>query len=209
MKQNFKILIALSIAVLASCSAPSFDPAGVADADKTQVTRVEPLSWWTGMKTPLQLLVQGKDISGYDVKIEGGKGVSVAGVHKADSPNYLFVDVRIAADAKPGTYYIVFSKGGESFKYPYEIAAREDGSAERTSFTTADVIYLIMPDRFANGDTSNDSTDDTADKYARNELFGRHGGDIQGIIDHLDYIAGLGATAIWCTPLLEDTQNGI
>jgi len=206
MKQNFKILIALSIAVLASCSAPSFDPAGVADADKTQVTRVEPLSWWTGMKTPLQLLVQGKDISGYEVKIEGGKGVSVAGVHKADSPNYLFVDVRIAADAKPGTYYIVFSKGGESFKYPYEIAAREDGSAERTSFTTADVIYLIMPDRFANGDTSNDSTDDTADKYARNELFGRHGGDIQGIIDHLDYIAGLGATAIWCTPLLEDNQ---
>ena len=206
MKQNFKILIALSIAVLASCSAPSFDPAGVADADKTQVTRVEPLSWWTGMKTPLQLLVQGKDISGYDVKIEGGKGVSVAGVHKADSPNYLFVDVRIAADAKPGTYYIVFSKGGESFKYPYEIAAREDGSAERTSFTTADVIYLIMPDRFANGDTSNDSTDDTADKYARNELFGRHGGDIQGIIDNLDYIAGLGATAIWCTPLLEDNQ---
>ena len=101
MKQNFKILIALSIAVLSACSVPSFDPADVADADKTQVTRVEPLSWWTGMKTPLQLLVQGKDISGYEVKIEGGKGVSVAGVHKADSPNYLFVDVRIAAAAKP------------------------------------------------------------------------------------------------------------
>ena len=194
------------IAAFAACSGPAFDPGTVADADKTQVTRVEPLSWWVGMKTPLQLLVQGENISEYAVSIEGGKGVKVAQTHKADSPNYLFVDVKIASDADPGTYYIVFSKDGRSFKYPYEIAARQEGSAERTSFTTADMIYLIMPDRFANGDTSNDSTDDTADKYARHELFGRHGGDIQGIINNLDYIAGLGATAIWCTPLLEDNQ---
>ena len=160
-----------SIIILASCAGSSFNPASVADADKTQVTRVEPLSWWVGMKTPLQLLVQGENISEYNVSVEGGKGVSVIGVHKADSPNYLFVDVKIESNAKPGTYYIVFSKDGQSFKYPYEIAAREEGSAERTSFTTADMVYLIMPDRFANGDTSNDSTDDTADKYARHELF--------------------------------------
>ena len=202
-----RILLALTVIALAACSGrQTFDPASVADATQEQVTRVEPLSWWTGMKMPLQLLVQGEDISGYDVAIEGGKGVSVEKIHKADSPNYLFVDVKIAADAQPGTYYIVFSKDGQSFKYPYEIAARQEGSADRRSFTTADMIYLIMPDRFANGDTSNDSTDDTADKYARHELFGRHGGDIQGIIDHLDYISDLGATAIWCTPLLEDNQ---
>ena len=158
------------------------------------------------MKTPLQLLVQGENISDYKVSIEGGKGVSVAGIHKADNPNFVFVDVKIAANATPGTYYIVFTKDGQSFKYPYEIAARAEGSAERESFTTADMIYLIMPDRFANGDTSNDSTDDTTDKYARHELFGRHGGDIQGIINNLDYISDLGATAIWCTPLLEDNQ---
>ena len=196
----------MAIAAFAACSGPAFDPATVADATAQQVTRVEPLSWWTGMKTPLQLLVQGENISEYNVVVEGGKGVSVARLNKADSPNFLFVDVKIAANAQPGTYYIVFSKDGESFKYPYEIAAREEGSAERKSFTTADMIYLIMPDRFANGDTSNDSTDDTSDKYARHELFGRHGGDIQGIIDHLDYISELGATAIWCTPLLEDNQ---
>ena len=201
-----KIIIALAAVALAACSGPAFDPATVADASAEQVTRVEPLSWWTGMKMPLQLLVQGENISEYDVTIEGGKGVSVVKINKADSPNYVFVDVKIAANAQPGTYYIVFSKDGQSFKYPYEIAAREAGSAERTSFTTADMIYLIMPDRFANGDTTNDSTDDTDDKYARNELFGRHGGDIQGIIDHLDYISELGATAIWCTPLLEDNQ---
>ena len=201
-----KIIITLAAVALAACSGPAFDPATVADATAEQVTRVEPLSWWTGMKMPLQLLVQGENISEYNVAIEGGKGVSVEKINKADSPNYVFVDVKIAANAQPGTYYIVFSKDGQSFKYPYEIAAREEGSAERLSFTTADMIYLIMPDRFANGDTTNDSTDDTDDKYARNELFGRHGGDIQGIIDHLDYISDLGATAIWCTPLLEDNQ---
>ena len=201
-----KIIIALAAVALAACSGPAFDPATVADATAEQVTRVEPLSWWTGMKMPLQLLVQGENISEYNVAIEGGKGVSVEKIDKADSPNFVFVDVKIAANAQPGTYYIVFSKDGQSFKYPYEIAAREEGSAERKSFTTADMIYLIMPDRFANGDTSNDSTEGTADKYARHELFGRHGGDLQGIINNLDYISGLGATAIWCTPLLEDNQ---
>ena len=199
-----RFLIAISAIALAACSGPAFAPASVADATEQQVTRVEPLSWWTGMKMPLQLLVQGENISEYDVAVEGGKGVSAEKVIKADSPNYLFVDVAIAANAQPGTYYIVFSKDGESFKYPYEIASRKDGSAERTSFTTADMIYLIMPDRFANGDPSNDSVEGMPDKVARNRPFGRHGGDIQGIIDHLDYISDLGATAIWCTPLLED-----
>ena len=200
-----RIIIALSALALAACTGKqAFDPATVADAAPEQVTRVEPLSWWTGMKMPLQLLVQSEGISEYDVTIEGGSGVEVVKVDKADSPNYLFVDVRIDADAQAGTYYIVFSKGGESFKYPYEIASRKEGSAQRESFTTADMIYLIMPDRFANGDPANDSTEDTFDKAARNKPFGRHGGDIKGIIDHLDYISELGATAIWCTPLLED-----
>ena len=200
-----RIIMAFAVLALAACSGKqSFDPATVADATSEQVTRVEPLSWWTGMKMPLQLMVQGQDISEYNVTVEGGKGVEVEKVSKADSPNYLFVDVKIAANAQPGTYYIVFSKDGESFKYPYEIAARREGSAERTSFTTADMIYLIMPDRFANGDPSNDSVEGMPDKADRSKPFGRHGGDIQGIIDHLDYISELGATAIWCTPLIED-----
>ena len=202
-----RILIAIVAIALAACSGKqSFDPASVVDATPGQVTRVEPLSWWTGMKMPLQLLVQGENISEYSVDIEGGKGVSVEKINRADSPNYLFIDVDIAENAAPGTYYIVFTGNGVSFKYPYVIQAREEGSAERKSFTTADMIYLIMPDRFANGDTGNDSTDDTSDKCAREGLFGRHGGDIQGIIDNLDYISELGATAIWCTPLLEDNQ---
>ena len=198
--------MAIAVAGMVSCGGGTdFDPASVSDAG-SRIERVEPLSWWTEMKTPLQLLVKGEDISSWDVSIEGGKGVEVSAVHKADSPDYLFVDVKISGNAGPGTYYIVFRNGSETFKYPYEIAARQEGSAARKSFTTADMIYLIMPDRFANGDPSNDATDDTAEKPDRKEFFGRHGGDIQGIIDHLDYIAGLGATAIWNTPLLLDNE---
>ena len=169
-----------------------------------EVTRVEPLSWWTGMKTDLQLLVNGEGIGAYSVAIEGGKGVKIKAVHQADSPNYLFVDVDVTAKAKPGTYTLVFKKGNEEIRRPYVIAAREKGSADRKSFTTADLIYLIVPDRFANGDPSNDSTPDTAEKARRESPMGRHGGDLQGVIDHLDYIADLGATALWSTPLLGD-----
>lgn len=199
-----KTLIIFTAILLAACAGPTFDPASVADATTEQVTRVEPLSWWTGMKMPLQLLVQGKNISEYNVSIEGGRGVAVEKVIKAESPNYLFVDVAVSADAHPGTYYIVFTKDGQSFKYPYEIAARREGSAERKSFTSADMIYLIMPDRFANGDPSNDSVESMDEKVARDHVSGRHGGDIQGVIDHLDYISELGATYIWTTPFLED-----
>ena len=151
-----RILLALTVIALAACSGrQTFDTASVADATQEQVTRVEPLSWWTGMKMPLQLLVQGEDISGYDVAIEGGKGVSVEKIHKADSPNYLFVDVKIAADAHPGTYYIVFSKDGQSFKYPYEIAARQEGSADRKSFTTAQKTISRRAVRHKAGQTLN------------------------------------------------------
>ncbi len=195
----YKILTLLAASVLLMGFTPRPD----------EVTRVEPLSWWTGMNTPLQLLVQGEGISAFDVRIEGGAGVKVKKVHKADSPNYLFVDVEIAPAATPGTYQLVFSSGGrDRFKHPYEIVARREGSAARESFSTADMIYLLMPDRFANGDPTNDATEDTVEKPARDEFFGRHGGDIQGMIDHIGYIADLGATAIWSTPLLLDNEPG-
>lgn len=196
----------LAVAGAFSCTAHSgFDPSTVTDASG-EITRVEPLSWWTGMQTPLQLLVAGDRISDYDVRIEGGRGVRVCATHRAESPNYLFVDVAIDAEATPGTYYLVFRQGDHTFKQAYEIAARRNGSAARESFTTADLIYLLMPDRFANGSPSTDSTDDTLEKADRHAPSGRHGGDIQGIVDHLDYIADLGATAIWPTPLLLDNE---
>ena len=124
----------------------------------SRVARVEPPCWWTGMKTDLQLMVYGDDISSWNVSIDGD-GLKVTDVHKADSPNYLFVDVAVSPSAKSGTYNLVFTKGNDSFKRPYEILTREPGSAERTSFTTSDFIYLINPDRFANADPGNDNNE--------------------------------------------------
>ncbi len=172
---------------------------------ESRVSHIEPLSWWTGMKTPLQLMINGEGIADWNVSIEGN-GLEVTGIQKAESPDYLFVDVRIGTTAKAGVYDLVFTKDGQSFRCPYVLNEREEGSAERGSFTTGDFIYLICPDCFANSDPGNDNTDDTSEKADRNEPFGRHGGDLQGIIDHLDYVADLGATAIWCTPLLMDNQ---
>ena len=195
-------MTAVSVLALCACGQENQDASKIAEATPEQVVRVEPPCWWAGMKTDLQLLIQGPAISDYDVRIFGD--AEVTGVHKAESPNYLFVDVKVGG---PGTVDLVFVKDGAyAFKVPYEIGERREGSAERKSFSSADMIYLIMPDRFANGDPSNDNTPDTADKADRESLTGRHGGDIKGIMDHLDYIQELGATAIWNTPLLEDNE---
>ncbi len=177
--------------------------AKVRPANDGQVTRVEPPCWWTGMNTGLQLMVQGPGISGYDVRFE--KGLVITEVHKADNPDFLFLDVAIPDSVKEGVYDLVFTKGRDKFSYAYYIGKKADGPRE--SFTSRDVIYLIVPDRFANGDPSNDSSCNTAEEARRDAPMGRHGGDIRGIMDHMDYIADLGATAIWMTPLLEDNAR--
>lgn len=203
--KRFFILLTVAASMLLSCKS-DFDPATVEDAGG-RIERVEPMNWWVGMKTPLQLLIKGEGISQFsDVTIEGGAGVKVTSVVPGDSKNYLFVDVAIAANAEAGTYYLVFSDGNTSFKKEYVLENRKTGSAERKGFTSADAIYLITPDRFANGDPSNDTVESADEAACRSELFGRHGGDIQGIIDHLDYIADLGMTAIWTNPMFLDNE---
>ena len=194
------LTLALSIMTVLSVSAA---------APKINVKHVEPLSWWTDMNMPLQLMVNGVGISQCDVKIlPEGKGVSVSAIHKADSPNYLFIDVAIDDNAHAGEYILRFSNGKRKYDYKYSIAERRDGSRERLSFTNADFVYLIMPDRFANGNPENDTTKSTKEGVVRDNPGRRHGGDLQGMIDHLDYIAELGATAIWSTPLLLDNEFG-
>ena len=176
---------------------------------KVSINHVEPLSWWVGMEQELQLMVNGDNISLCSVEIlPAEQGVSIGEVHRADSPNYLFVDVVIDQNAKAGEYTLRFKDGKRKYDYAYTIAERKEGSRERRSFTTADFVYLIMPDRFANGNPENDNTTNTVEKADRRNPGRRHGGDIQGIINHLDYIADLGATAIWSTPMLLDNENG-
>lgn len=206
MKKFFYLIFAAAW-MLVSCGGQNVDLTEVPLASEQQLTRVEPPCWWVGMKTELQLLVCGPGIGEATVEICGGKGVSVAAVHKADSKDYLFVDVTVSPKAADGEYMLLFTMpDGTCFKHPYNIARRREGSAQRTSFTTADAIYLLMPDRFSNGCKENDNTDDTTEKADYDAFFGRYGGDIKGIENHLDYIADLGMTAVWPTPLLEDNQ---
>lgn len=172
----------------------------------SRIERIEPPSWWVGMRTPLQLLVKGRGIASWQVAVDGCEGVRVTALHPGTSPNYLFVDVDIAPTARPGRIRLRFTRGGEHFGVDYELAARPQ-RPQRASFSTADVLYLVMPDRFADGDPSTDNDPSTAERCDRRDPFGRHGGDLPGLTRHLDYIARLGATAVWCTPVLLDNEQ--
>jgi neopullulanase len=169
--------------------------------------RVEPPSWWTGFRNNnLQLLVYGKNIASTTVVVDF-PGLVLKKVHKVENPNYLFVDLTLSAGARPGIATIQFKhKDKTVVKYLYEIKARKKGSAQRKSFTSHDIIYLLMPDRFANGDGSNDNYPGMLEQVNRSNKDGRHGGDIKGIMNHLDYLQNLGITALWINPLLENNM---
>lgn len=199
MKRTFLLLTAFSMSLMLSAT--------------PKIERVEPLSWWTDMRCPLTLMFQGEDLADAQVSVQQlvGKrvmrgeclGLRVRGQHNAASPNYLFVDMEVN---EPGTYRITLQKGKRKVTCDYVINTRRPGSAERTSFTAADVVYLIMSDRFVDGDLTNNSTPDTREKADKANVHGRFGGDIQGIINSMDHIASIGATAIWPTPLLLDNE---
>lgn len=202
--KNFIPIIVTAVLLVVACI-PAFDPSSVADATPEQIAHVEPPCWWSGMRNSLQIMVNGPEIGACSVEAKGLKGVSIKETHKAESPNYLFIDLNINKGVE-GTVYLVFtSPDGTKMKVPYNISLKQEASRE--SFSAKDMIYLIFPDRFANGDTSNDSIEGMNQSLEREVDLGRHGGDLQGIIDHLDYISGLGATAIWLTPVLEDNQD--
>lgn len=170
-----------------------------------QLERVEPPNWWANMHdSSLELLLYGENIAGYTLERE--KHPNIVEIKKVENPNYLFLELDLS-DQVPGEIIFHFEHSLlPNFTYNYPIFKRDKGSRERKSFDSSDVIYLIMPDRFANGDTNNDSVEGLTDTYNRKDKDGRHGGDIKGIIDRLDYIDNLGATAIWSTPLCEDND---
>lgn len=171
-----------------------------------QIKQVEPLNWWVGMKNEnLQLMVHAPGIGEMVPSIEY-PGVSIQSVTKAESRNYLFIDLVISKNTLPGTFLITFRKDGKKrFTYDYTLMKRQQEADQFRGFDATDVIYLITPDRFANGDYSNDVVSGMKETVMnRNDEGGRHGGDISGIISHLDYIAGMGFTAIWPGPLLEN-----
>ncbi|PSR56921.1 alpha-amylase [Adhaeribacter arboris] len=170
-----------------------------------QITRMDPTFWWTGMKNPkLQLLVYGPDIAQTQVSVNY-PGVKLDKINKVENPNYLFLDLTVAATAKPGKLNFTFT-GAKKTTYSYELKARTK-SPKGQGVSSKDFIYLVLPDRFANADESNDKFADMADPAAdRQNPFLRHGGDIAGITNHLDYFQELGITALWLNPVVENNQ---
>ncbi|MFW5877889.1 MAG: alpha-amylase family glycosyl hydrolase, partial [bacterium] len=171
-----------------------------------QIQHVEPPFWWAGMKNQqLQLLIHGENIADYEVGADY-PGLKLKTISKLQNPNYLFLDLELDNNIQPGRFPIIFSKDGETeFEYEYNILQREKDASSVKGFDNSDVIYLLMPDRFANGDPSNDVISSMKEtEVDRNEPYGRHGGDIQGIIDHLDYFKEMGFTSLWLNPVLEN-----
>ncbi|MGZ3925988.1 MAG: glycoside hydrolase family 13 protein [Mucilaginibacter sp.] len=179
-----------------------------ATAQIPALERVEPMFWWAGMSNPnVQLIVHGNNISARNVALNY-PGVKLVAVHKVENPNYLFLDLRVFSSASPGTFPIKFIKAGEkTLTYQYSLKKRDHSSGRAQGVTNKDLIYLIMPDRFANGDTKNDSVAGMRETSVnRSKMFSRHGGDLQGIMNHLDYLKDLGVTAIWLTPAIENDE---
>ncbi|WGG51497.1 glycoside hydrolase family 13 protein [Rugamonas sp. DEMB1] len=189
----------LAAALLAACHA-------LAGAQDYRIEQVEPPFWWTGMAHKrVQLMVHGRQIAELEPSLSY-PGARIVDVARVANQNYLFITLELAADVAPGTATLRFQRGARVLAYDYRLRARAEGSAQRPGFSAADVIYQLMPDRFANGDPANDNMPDMRERADRKGGSGRHGGDIAGIIKHLDYIAAQGYTMLWPTPLLESNM---
>ncbi|MCX7610530.1 MAG: alpha-amylase family glycosyl hydrolase [Ignavibacterium sp.] len=169
------------------------------------IKRIEPPNWWTGFKNDtLQLLVYGNNISNLSVELEKNS-VQLLGVKKAESPNYLFIDLLIPKIDKYLEFELKFFNRSKDTSIIYTLLEREKGKRHQ-GFDNNDVIYLIMADRFCDGNPLNNKIGDSLDKYTEFDLDGRKGGDIEGIISKLDYLKELGITTLWITPMLENNM---
>jgi neopullulanase len=187
-----------SLVILVSVTANAIDLFGV-----------YPTNWWTGMKNPkLQLMIHGDNIGNYTSAKINYPGVSIIRLNKTENKNYLFLDLQIAPTAKPGKFKIVLSGGSmavEDFSYELKPRSRENGKTRNQGISSSDLLYLMIPDRFSNGDASNDVIPEYRDhNNDRKNMFSRHGGDFKGIQDHFDYFNELGVTALWLTPVIEN-----
>ena len=173
-------------------------------AQAAEINRIEPPCWWVGMKNPeLQIMVYGPGIGEAHVSVDY-PGVRLKETVKTENPNYLFLYLDIEEDAAPGRMDLSFETSGGTMVREYELLPRSTKPGAM-GFSGADVLYLITPDRFANGDPSNDTLEGA--RVDRSRSGGRHGGDIRGVTDHLDYISDLGVTAIWLNPVQKNSAN--
>ncbi|MFZ9046080.1 MAG: glycoside hydrolase family 13 protein [Cyclobacteriaceae bacterium] len=165
---------------------------------------VEPPFWWSKMPVQeIQLMFNGQGIGKYKAAVDY-PGITITKSLTGESPNYLFVYLNISPDAEAGNVPLTFTNGKKKKSFSYELRTRELDPKKYQGFNSTDVIYLLMPDRFANGNPNNDSFDDMLEKADRESPNGRHGGDLKGIQDRLAYIKGAGMTAVWTTPVFEN-----
>ena len=181
---------------------------GISLFGQNRVQRIDPPNWWIGMEhSQIQILLYGDNIAELQTNINY-EGVNLLSQMQLENPNYLFLNVAIAPTANAGNVVIQLNdKGSEVEQHNFPIYQREDGRTALEGFNSTDAIYLITPDRFANGDPTNDNLPKLKEKINRSLKGGRHGGDIAGIDQHLDYIKNLGFTAIWLNPLLENDME--
>lgn len=192
------------IVILVGCTSLAF-----AQKNKADFHHVEPAFWWIGMKNPaLQILFHNKDvnIAAYEPSLQY-PGVSITEVKRVENPHYLFVTLNVTASVQAGKVPIIFKQGKRSITYQYELKNKSTEKNRIQGFNSSDVLYLIMPDRFANGDVKNDTLPNMFEGTHRDKPMARHGGDLKGITHHLDYIKELGVTAIWLNPVLENNQK--
>ena len=194
---NRQLFLSLLLALFASNANAALD------------IKIEPSFWWSDMKnTELQLMVYGQGINAYTPSIDH-ENIRIKEVVSLESPNYLMIYLNVK-DAKPGTFNISFKNDKKkTLTYSYELKERKPNADQMKGFDSSDVLYLIMPDRFANGNPENDQIPlRTPYKVNRKKPNARHGGDLAGIEQHLDYIEDLGVTAIWLNPVLENDMKG-
>ncbi len=169
------------------------------------VSKIEPPNWWTNLKPDtVELMIYGKNLSGVKVKSVRNDFKIVRTVN-ADSKNYLFVYF-VGRNLKAGEYPLVFQKGKATITLNYQVSERHETQGTHAGFDENDVVYLIFVDRFCDGDTTNESIPNSSEEFQPMSLNGRHGGDLQGIIDKLDYLKKLGVTVLWITPVLENNM---
>lgn len=203
-------LILLAVTGL-SCKNFIGNPHRVAQATRVSpaqygALRVEPANWWTGMKhNQVEILFHREGLASFDVRLGKAKGIKLLKTERTDSPNYLFVTLQIASKAPAQRVPLLFSKDGFVLTCEFPVLNRRQ-SAKAQGITSRDAVYLVFPDRFANGDTTNDRISGMLEGADRKVPDGRHGGDLKGIADHLDYISDLGFSAIWLNPELENDQ---
>ena len=181
---------------------------GLNTAKTIKEVRVEPQFWWADMVNPtLELMLHGDNIASMQASLQTRSNINIVEQSTTENPNYLFIKLSLK-DAKAQTITLSLTQNKTLMhQFDYQIKQRRTGSSQRQGFDNSDVIYLITPDRFVNGDTSNDNHSSMLEKVNRADKDGRHGGDIQGIINSLDYLQKLGVTQLWVNPLLENNQQ--